>query len=130
MSKLIYPELSYIIRGIAFDIYKKLGSGHKERVYCQAFCQSLRAQNIVFDVEKRIKVYFRGERVGTYTPDIVVGDTILVELKAKKSLTKQDLEQFWQYLRSSSYKLGFLINFGSPGEVTIVRRVYETARKK
>lgn len=68
--------------------------------------------------------------MGTYTPDLIVNNIILIELKAKPNLTRQDIEQFWYYLKGSDYKLGFLINFGAPRGVQIMRRVYETARAK
>jgi GxxExxY protein len=59
-----------------------------------------------------------------------VNDVILIEIKAKPKLTKQDIEQFWHYLKGSNYKLGFLINFGAQKGVQIIRRIYDTARYK
>ncbi len=52
-----------------------------------------------------------------------------IEIKAKQMITKQDIEQFWNYLKGSEYKLGFLINFG-PQRLTIKRVVYDKAREK
>ncbi|PIY78652.1 MAG: hypothetical protein COY82_01350, partial [Parcubacteria group bacterium CG_4_10_14_0_8_um_filter_35_7] len=62
-------------------------------------------------------------------PDKIVNSIILLEIKAKPYLTKQDIEQFWKYLKGSKYKLGFLINF-SPSELEIKRIVYDKARSK
>lgn len=62
-------------------------------------------------------------------PDLVVNDVILIELKAKPRLTKEDINQFWYYLKGTNYLLGFLINFGAPNGVEIIRKVYDTARK-
>ena len=67
------------------------------------------------------------EKVGMYVPDKIVNECILVELKAKPFLTKQDIDQFWKYLRGSEYKLGFLVNF-APARLEIKRIVYEKAR--
>ncbi|MCD6528552.1 GxxExxY protein, partial [bacterium] len=74
--------------------------------------------------EKRINIYHRGKKVGTYIPDLVVNDIILIELKCKPSLTMQDRKQFWTYLKGSKYKLGFLVNFGNPNGVEIERRIF------
>lgn len=80
--------------------------------------------------EKRLDVFYNGKKVGTYMPDLVVNDTIIIELKAKPRLTQDDVKQFWYYLRGSKYKVGYLINFGAPNGVQITRRVYDTARTK
>jgi len=62
-------------------------------------------------------------------PDKIINKNILLELKAKPFLAKQDIDQFWKYLKGSKYKLGFLINFG-PMKLEIKRVVYDRARKK
>jgi len=75
----------------------------------------------------QIKEALFGEKVGTYVPDLIINDCILVELKAKPFLTKEDERQFWYYLRGSQYKLGFLVNF-STQKLEIKRRIYDKAR--
>ncbi len=127
---LLYPKESYIIRGVAFDIYKQFRNNHKEKVYHNAFYLGLTYKGFKVEKEKQINVYYNGKKIGVYTPDLIVNDIILIELKAKPNLMKQDIEQFWHYLKGSKYKLGFLINFGASRGVQIIRRVYETARTK
>lgn len=129
MVKFLYKDESYIIRGVAFDIYKQFRSSHKEKVYQNAFYLGLTYKGFRIEKEKRIDIYFQSKKIGTYTPDLTVNNIILIELKAKPRITKQDIEQFWHYLKGSNYKLGFLINFGSSGGVQIFRRVYDTARR-
>ena len=68
------------------------------------------------------------EKVGVYIPDKIINNCILLELKAKPFLAKEDIDQFWKYLKGSKYKLGFLINFGH-GKLEVKRIVYDTARK-
>jgi len=130
MAELLYKDLSYVIQGVAFDIYKKLGSAHKENVYHNACLIALRNKKLGIEKEKRIEIFYENKKVGTYTPDLVVNDSILIELKAKPFLTKEDIKQFWHYLRCSTYRLGYLINFSSINKVEIIRRVYDTARTK
>ena len=59
---------------------------------------------------------------------MLINEEVLVELKAKPFIHKEDQEQFWHYLKNSDYRLGFLINFGRPGGVQIIRRVYDKSR--
>lgn len=125
---LLYPEESYIIRGLAFEIYKLFRNNHKEAVYQNTFYLGLKQKGLQVEKEKRINVYYEDNKVGTYTPDLIVNKAILVELKAKLRLTQEDIKQFWYYLKGSEYRLGFLINFGASSGVEIIRRVYDTAR--
>ena len=130
MDKLLYKEESYLIRGTAFDIYKKLKNHHKEKVYRDSFYLGLADKELKVDKEKRIDIFYNNKKVGTYVPDLVVNNVIFIELKAKPMILKLDIEQFWHYLKNSEYKLGFLINFGAPRGVQIIRKVYDTARNK
>ena len=127
---LLYPKESYAIRGLAFEIYKKFRNRHKEKIYHNAFCIGLKNKGLKVEKKKRINIYYCGEKVGTYEPDILVNDSIILEFKAKPSLSKEDIAQFWYYLKCSKYRLGFLVNFGTSNGVEIIRRVYDTARKK
>jgi len=129
-NKLLYPKESYLIRGACFELYKEVGSGHKESVYQKGLEVKLINTGLRVEREVRIPVRVDGKLVGSYTPDFVINESILAELKAKSMLTKQDIQQFWHYLRATNYKLGFLVNFGKPGGVQIIRRVYDTARRK
>lgn len=129
ITKLLYEKESYLIRGACFDLYKELGNGHKESVYQKGLFHLLKEKDLIVEKEKRIPVKIDGVCLGNYTPDFVINDLILVELKAKSFTTVQDKKQFWHYLKATEYKLGLLINFGKPGGVEIIRRVYDTARK-
>lgn len=128
-QKLLYKKESYLIRGACFDLYKELGHGHKESLYQKGVLILLKKKGLEVNREKRIPVKLNGQLLGSYTPDFVVNNLILIETKAKAYLTTQDKKQFWQYLRATDYKLGFLVNFGKPGGVQIIRRVYDTSRK-
>lgn len=127
-EKLLYEKDSYLIRGACFDLYKELGSGHKEVVYQRGLNQLLNGKGLEVEREKRIPVKLNSKSLGNYIPDFVVNNLILIEIKAKSHTTMQDKKQLWHYLKATDYKLGFLINFGKPGGVEIVRRVYDTAR--
>jgi GxxExxY protein len=129
-QKLLYEEESYLIRGCCFELYKELGSQHKESIYQKGLEIKLNNSGLKTEREIRIPVKVDNKFVGNYTPDFIVNDSIILELKAKPILTKQDIQQFWHYLKTTNYKLGFLINFGKPGGVQIIRRIYDSARRK
>lgn len=90
----------------------------------------LEKQGLKAEREKQLPVYYSETKVGVYTPDVLVNDSIIIELKAKPFLHKDDISQFWHYLKNSEFKLGFLVNFGEPDGVKIVRGVYDQARQR
>lgn len=125
---LLYKDVTYEIRGACFWVWKEFGSAFKESVIDNALTEELKKRGLKVDNQKRINVYYNGVKVGTYVPDIIVNDCILIEVKRKSFLIKQDKEQFWHYLKGSNYKLGLLINFGDTG-LEIKRIVYDKVRK-
>jgi len=70
-----------------------------------------------------------GKVVGTYIPDKIIDDCVLVGVKRKTFLAKQDTEQFWHYLEGSDYRLGLLINFGDKG-LEFKRVIYDNKRNQ
>lgn len=128
-EKLLYKQESYLIQGGAFEVYKQFRNNHKEKIYQRALVEYLKEKGLIINSEKQIPIFFKEKNVGTYIPDIVVNDSIFIELKCKPFISKEDLQQFWYYLKATSYVLGYLINFGAPDGVQITRRVYDKARK-
>jgi len=120
---LLYEEESYKIRGACFNVYNVLGGGIKEKIIERALVQELKSQKINISNQSRIGVFYNNEKIGTYIPDIIIDDKIIIELKSKPFVTKEDEKQFWGYLKNSKYQLGFLINFG-PNKLTIKRFIY------
>jgi len=130
IEKFLYKEVSYLIKGGAFEVYQQFRNRHKEKLYQRALVEYLQAKGLTIEKEKQIPIYFQNKKVGVYIPDIVVNNIIFIELKCKPLITQDDIKQFWYYLKSSNYKVGYLINFGSPKGVQIIRRIYDTARSK
>jgi len=128
VNNFLYEKESYEIRGACFDVWKSFGGAFKEKIIDKSLTKDLEKRGLKVEEQKRINIYFENEKVGTYIPDKIVNDCIIVELKAKQFITKQDIDQFWKYLKGSQYKLGFLINFG-PDKLTIKRIIYDIARK-
>lgn len=129
-SELLYENLSYKIRGIAIEIRKLYGTGHKEKVYQKAFEEELGNQNIDFKKEGKIKVLSpkTGKLIGIYQPDFIIDDKIILEIKALNFAPKKLENQLFDYLRNSEYQLGFFINFG--GRKLYIKRIIYTNEYK
>ncbi len=125
VNDFLYEDLSYKIRGCAFKVYNALGFGHKENVYQKALEAELTKDKINFEKEKALSVLYDGKKVGIYKPDFIIDNKIIIELKAVPLMPKDYEVQLTYYLKSTDYKLGFLINFGS-GKLDIRRRVWST----
>jgi GxxExxY protein len=125
---LLYSEESYKIRGACFKVWKEFGGAFKESIVDKALTIELEEKGFKVEEQKRINIYYHGEKVGTYVPDKVVNEIIIIELKSKPFLSNGDIKQFWHYLKGTEYKLGFLINFGN--KLEIKRVVYDSARSQ
>lgn len=123
-KQFLYPQESYILRGACFNIYKKFRNTQKESVYQRSLLEELKSKGLNIEREKQLPVFHLGKKVGIYTPDLILNNIIIIELKAKPFLHKEDLKQFWYYLKNSEFRLGFLVNFGEPNGVKIIRRIY------
>ncbi len=121
---LLYENESYKIRGACFKVYNSLGGGIKEKIIERALVYELKSQKINISNQSRIDIFYNNEKIGVYIPDIIVEDKIIIELKSKPFITKEDEKQFWGYLKGSKYQLGFLINFGSQ-KLIIKRFIYD-----
>src|SRR3989338_2709403 len=123
-AKLLYEDITYKIRGACFEVYKEFGGAFKEKIVDNALTLALEKRNLEVKNQVRIDINFDGKKVGTYVPDKIVNDCVLLEIKCKPFITQEDKKQFWLYLKGSQYKLGLLINFG-PKKLEIERRVYD-----
>ena len=119
----VYEELSYKIIGLGFAVQKELGNIHKEIVYQKAFEIALKNQHIPFEREKRLPVMFLEKNVGIYIPDFVIDNKIVVEIKAVEMLPYKASVQLSYYLKTTGYRVGILLNFGSR-RLQVRRRIY------
>ncbi|HUX36010.1 MAG TPA: translation elongation factor 4 [Candidatus Paceibacterota bacterium] len=126
-SNLLFENITYEIRGAAFEVRKKLGLGHKESVYHNALIEEFGKRNLCFESEKNIGIFYEGKKVGSYQPDFVIDGKVIVELKALPEIGHPQTEQLWNYLKGSEYRLALLVNFGSK-DLEIKRIVYDNAR--
>jgi GxxExxY protein len=124
---LLYEKDTFKIREACREVWKEFGGIFKEKIIDRALTLAMRKKNLKVDSQKRINIYFLGEKIGGYIPDKVINDRILMEIKCKPFLEKEDKKQFWYYLKASPYKVGILVNF-APKKLEFIRRVYDKAR--
>ncbi|HAH20732.1 MAG: hypothetical protein A2Y00_07415 [Omnitrophica WOR_2 bacterium GWF2_43_52] len=119
---IVYKELSYKIVGCLYEVYNALGPGHKEDIYQKSLAIEFSSKHINYSTQKRLAIEYQGKKVGVYEPDFIIEDKIIVEIKSVLTMPKVFEKQLYYYLKASSYKLGYLVNFGAD-RIDIRRRV-------
>lgn len=112
---LLYPELSYLIVGCAFDVYNSLGAGYQEKYYQKALIEAFKERSIPFQTEVTMPLRYKDKIIGKKRLDFLVDGTVIVELKKGNGFSKSHIDQVLDYLKLNSLKLALLINFGSQG---------------
>lgn len=107
---IIYPELSFKINGILFGVRKNLGRYKNEKQYCDAIEDELKKNSVNYEREKVLPESFDGEQRGRNKVDFLIENKIILEVKAKPFITKEDYFQTRRYLDCLSKKLGILVN--------------------
>jgi GxxExxY protein len=101
MAKLIHSQLSHQVLGISFKVHNVLGVGLHESAYEEAFCIELAKSGIRYERQKVFPIHDSGRYIGTYIADIVVDNTIIVELKSVRELNPVMFAQIINYLKLS-----------------------------
>jgi GxxExxY protein len=120
-------ELSQKVIGVFYDVYNELGHGFLESVYENAMVIALRSKGFGVEQQYAVPVWFRGNRVGSFCADLVIERTIIVELKAVRSIDPSHEAQLLNYLRATDIEIGLLLNFGVKPEIK--RRIFDNPRK-
>lgn len=114
--------LTEIIISCAYRVYNKLGCGFLESVYEKCLTIELRRLCFIAEVQKAVQVFCDGELVGEFFADIIVNDTVILELEAFKQIAKAHEVQLVNYLAATGKPVGLLINFGED-KVEIKRKL-------
>ena len=100
-----------------YEVYNELGYGFIENVYQNALYKELSRRNIPCMAHPKINVHYKGEVVGYYEADMIVYDTIILELKAVSRLLVEHEIQLRNYLKATDLEIGLLLNFGPKPEI-------------
>ena len=122
---MIDDALTAAVIGSAFKVHRSLGSGFLEKIYENALRIELAKQELHVKQQEPITVRYEGQVVGDYYADLLVEDTVVVELKAVHSLAKEHEAQLVNYLTATGIDVGLLTNFGASVQVKRKYREYK-----
>ncbi|MBC8284545.1 MAG: GxxExxY protein [Nitrospinae bacterium] len=107
-------KITESIIGRAMVVSNTLGAGFLEKVYEYALVLELRKTNLKVEQQKKIKVKYENVVVGDYATDLVINDSVLLEIKATKSIDEIHQAQILNYLKATGFRVGLILNFGTP----------------
>jgi GxxExxY protein len=128
MKNFPHQELTKTIIGIYYNVYNELGFGFLEKVYHKALLIELKNNGYKIDSEKKVNVYYKNEVVGEYIPDIIINDSVIVELKCVEYLTDIHENQLLNYLKATDCEVGLILNFGKDPQ--FIRKIFTNDLKK
>ena len=105
-------KLTERIIGCAYRVYNRMGFGFLESVYEKCMLIELNKAGLDADSQKPIKVYYDNEIVGAFMADIIVNNTIILELKSVRRIIRAHEVQLVNYLVATRKEVGLLLNFG------------------
>lgn len=117
-----YQEITEKIIGCAYHVYNKMGFGFLESVYEKCLLIELHKAGLQAETQQAITVRYDDERVGEFIADIVVEDTIILELKSVRRIIKVHEMQLVNYLVATGKPIGLVLNFGE-NKVEVKRKV-------
>ncbi len=123
--------LSYQIRGAAMEVYNQLGPGLLESIYEKALIAELRLRKIEVKSQVPVQVVYKGSVISNdLRIDLLIEDTIIVELKSVEGLNPLHYKQIRTYLKLTNKPLGWLINFNEDdfahGMIKVPNRYFTT----
>lgn len=111
LDKVVYPELSYKLNGIFFEVHNALGSHCREIQYCDALEKLFKDKSIPYVREMYIGQENDLIKSNSNRIDFLVYDKIILEIKATRLIGREEYNQIQRYLKFSNMKLGILLNF-------------------
>ena len=88
-NELLHQELTAGILKVFYEVYNELGYGFLERIYQNSLYYELKLQGFEVEAQRKIVVCYKDVVVGDYYADLIVNDSVILELKAKDTLTER-----------------------------------------
>ena len=123
----MHSDLTEKIIGSFFKVYNTLGYGFSEKVYQNALVFELEKQGLGVSQQASIKVYYEDCLIGEYFADLLVGQAVIIELKAVHQILEEHEAQLLNYLKATQIEVGLLLNFGPKAQYK--RKVFDNNRK-
>jgi GxxExxY protein len=109
-----YEDLTGAVIGAAIEVHKALGPGLLEDIYENALCVELKHRALPFQRQMPLRIFYRQSPIGLYRLDLLVDDTIVVELKAISRLADIHFVTVRTYLHAADKEHALILNFGKP----------------
>ncbi|MCP4264987.1 MAG: GxxExxY protein [Candidatus Brocadiaceae bacterium] len=122
-----YKELTEKIIGCAYRVYNKMGFGFLESVYEKCMLVELRKEGLNSESQKSLTVFYESVIVGEFIADIIVNDTVILELKSVKQIIKAHEVQLVNYLVATGKPVGLILNF-SENKVEVKRKIKDLVK--
>ena len=119
-------NLTHKVIGCAYKVHRILGSGFLEKVYENSLTIELRKQGIYARQQVKLPVWYEGQQVGLYFPDLWIENQLIVELKASVALAPEHEMKLIHYLTATGIDNGLLINFGDKVQIKRKFREYKS----
>lgn len=119
----LHDPLTEQIIGCAISVHRALGPGLMEATYEEAFCIELSEERLQFKRQMGVPIMYRGRLIGEYRPDLVVEETVVVEVKSVDRLIGVHQSQLLAYMRILELRVGLLLNFNGETLRTGVKRL-------
>jgi GxxExxY protein len=126
MNKDTMDKLTHKIIGCAMQVHNTLGNGFQEVIYQRCLAIEFSYQEITFEREKEMPIFYRNSQVGTRRVDFLIENSVMVELKAVEKLEVVHKAQTINYCEAYNITDGLLINFGNSS--LEFKRVYNTIK--
>ena len=109
-----FEKLTDQVLASVFEVSNALGAGFLEKVYERAMLTEIRLRGLEAKTQAPFAVTYKGYKVGDYLADIVVENTVIVELKCVDHLANEHVAQCINYLKASGLAVCLLVNFQRP----------------
>jgi GxxExxY protein len=126
-TQYLHSELTDQIIKAFYKVFNTLGYGFAEKVYENSMLIALRKMGLTAVSQTPIKVFYEGEQVGDYFADIIVNNSVIIELKAAEGLREEHEAQLLNYLRATDKEIGLLLNFGKKPQMK--RKIFMNDKK-
>jgi GxxExxY protein len=107
-------QLAYAVIGAAIEVHRLLGPGFLEEVYHKALKVEFEMRGIPHKSKHPVAVTYKGHPIGEGQLDFLIGDVLIIELKAVQNLAPIHESQVMSYLKMTKHPLALLINFNVP----------------
>lgn len=116
-DELLEERLTESIIGAFYEVYNRLGYGFFEAAYARALMIELGYRGHEVQREVKVDLYYRGFHLGRQRVDLIVGEKVIIEVKACDEMPKVAMRQCLSYLRTTGLRVGLVLNFGAEPQI-------------